>query len=167
LCQTDLLAAARTAELEKYSKKTRRDADIAAKQAAALEKKANRKLRKTDSSRNKTSSQTLNPKAKLFWKGVAAVPRIFMSDEARARAREEDEKAKKYGTSQTPGNTSQKASDLHEASDLLVKSHAAFLAAEEAQRVAVDAEKNADLARAYAESTRQSYNICLSGKKSP
>jgi hypothetical protein len=161
------LAVARAAELEKYSIKTRRDADIAAKQAAALEKQANKKLRKTDSSKSKTSSSAPNPQAKLLWKGVAAIPRIFMSDEARARAREEDEKVKKFGTIQTPANTSQKTSDLHEASDLLVKSHAAFIKAEEAKKIAADAERNADQARAYAEGTRQSYNTCLSGKKSP
>lgn len=165
LCQTDLLAKTRAAELEKYSRKTRTDADKAEQQAVSIEKQANKKL-KTNLSKNTSSSGAVNPKAKAFWKIVGIIPRLFVSNEAKARANEEEKEAGKYGTNASPGYASQPEYASQEVSELLVKSHMAFKTAEEAQKVAADAKSEADQARAYADSVRQSYKGCLNGKES-
>jgi hypothetical protein len=167
LCQTDHLAEVRAKDLEKYSRKTLTDADRAAQRAVSIEKQVNKKLRKMDSSKNAGSSGAVTPKAKAFWKLVGSIPRIFVSEEARARAKAEDKEAEKYGTNPSPDNSSQEASQLsHEASQLLINLQTAFKTADAAQKLADDARREADQARAYADSMRQSYKSCLSGNGS-
>jgi hypothetical protein len=160
LCQTDRLAEVRAAELEKYSRKTRIDADKAAQRAVSVEKQMNKKLQKMSSLKNTSSSGAANPKAKSIWKTVGLIPRLFVSNEANDRAHAEEKEAKKPGTNPLPDNAGQ------DVSQLLLKSHIAIQAAEEAQKVAADAKSEADQARAYADSVRQSYKSCLSGKES-
>jgi hypothetical protein len=160
LCQTDLSAEARAIELEKYSRKTRIDADKAAQRAVSVEKQVNKKLRKMSPLSNTSSSGAVNPKARSVWKAIGTIPRLFVSRDANDRAHAEEKEAEKYGKNPLPGYAGQ------DASELLLKSQTAFKTAEEAQKVAADAKSKADQARAYADSVRQSYKSCLSGKES-
>ena len=76
LCQTDLLAETRAKELEKYSRKTRMDADKVAQKTASIEKQANKKLRKLDLSVNTSGSGAADSNAKSLEKIVEIVPRL-------------------------------------------------------------------------------------------
>jgi hypothetical protein len=154
------LAEIRATELEKYSRKTRIDADKAAQRAVSVEKQVNKKLQKMSSSKNTSSSGTANPKAKSLWKAVGIVPRLLVSREANARARAEEKEAEKYGTNPFPDDAGQNALQLQ------LQLQMAFKTAEDARKVAADAKSEADQARAYADSMRQSYKSCLSGKES-
>jgi hypothetical protein len=136
------------------------DADKAAQRASSVEKQMNKKLQKTSASKNTSSSGSVSPKAKSYWKAVGMIPRLFVSNEANARAHAEEKEAEKYGKNPFPGYANQ------DASPLLLKLQMAFKTAEEAQKVAADAKREADQARAYADSVRQSYKSCLSGKES-
>jgi hypothetical protein len=160
LCQTDLLAEVRATELEKHSRKTRIEADKAAQKAVSVEKQVNKELRKTSSLKNTSSSGTVNPRAKFFWKTVGIIPRLFVSKEARVRADAEEKEAEKYGTNPLPNYAGQ----YH--LQLMLKSQMTSKTAEEAKKVAADAKIEADQARAYADKARQSYKSCLSGKES-
>ncbi len=159
ICQTDLLAEARAAELEKYSRKTRKDADKAAQKAASIEKQVNKKLRQLSSSRNTSSSGSENPRANAFWKIVGIVPRLFVSHEARTRADEQEKQAGKYGRNPLPDSAGQNALQLQLELQMALKT------AEDAQKVAAEAKSEADRARTHADSVRQSYKNCLSGKE--
>jgi hypothetical protein len=160
LCQTALSAESRAAKLEKSSKGARAKADKASQRAASVEKKTNRKLQKMSMSKNASSFGSVSPQSKSFWKLVAIVPRFFVSNEARARAREEEKEAEKYGVNASPNYSSQAAANL------MMKSQMAFKSAEGSQKVAADAKMEADRARAYADSMRQSYKSCLCGMES-
>ena len=160
LCQTALSAESQAAKLEKSSKEARANADKAAQRAVSIEEKTSRKLQKMGMSTNAGSSGSLSSQSKSVWKLVAIVPRLFASNEAKARSREEEKEAKKYGVNPPPDYSSQ------EAAELLMKSQTASKSAEESQKVAADAKMEADQARAYADSMRQSYKSCLSGMES-
>lgn len=159
LCQTDLLAEARAKELEKHSKKTRIDADKAARKAESLEKQVNKELQKIAASRDETRSGASNPKARSFWKAVGSIPRLFVSSEARIRATAQEKEAEKPGTTPLPDYARQ------DGSKLLMKAQMASKTAGEAQKVAADAVIEAYKARAYADSVRRSYQDCLSQKE--
>jgi hypothetical protein len=158
LCQTALAAESQAAKLEKSSKEARANADKAAQRAVTMEEKTNRKLHKMGISTNASSSGSLSQSKVL--KLAAIVPPVFASNEARDRARMEEKESKQYGVNPPPDNSSQ------EASELLIKLQVASKSAEESQKVAADAKMEADQARAYADSTRQSYKSCLSGMES-
>jgi hypothetical protein len=153
LCDEHLSAQAQASELDKSSQKARKEADKAAKKAASAEKKVNKKLGKKDSSTNASNSGAANPEGKPIWKLAGAIPRLFVSHEARTRANEEEKQANKSGVNSSPGYVSQEPWAL-----LLM----AAKTAEETQKVAADAKAKADQARAYADSLRQSYKRCLS-----
>jgi hypothetical protein len=156
LCQTALSAESQAAKLEKSSKKARANADKAAQRAVSIEEKTNRKLQKMNMPKNTSSSGSVSPQSKSFWKLVAIVPRLFVSNETNARARKEEKEAEKYGVNPSPNYPSK------EAAELLIKSQMASKSAEESRKVAADAKMEADQARAYADSMRQSYKSCLS-----
>jgi hypothetical protein len=159
LCQAALSAESRAAKLEKSSKKALTKADKAVQSAASMEEKANRKRQKMNMPKNESSSGSVSPKSKAFWKLVAIAPRLFVSKEAKARAREEDKIAEKYGVNPLPNYPN------NEATELMMKSQRASISAEESRKVAANARIEADRARAYADSMRQSYKSCLSGKE--
>jgi hypothetical protein len=85
---------------------------------------------------------------------------LFVSNEARARSRNEEKEAEKYGVNPSPNSPS------NEAAELLMKSQMASKSAEESRKVAANSKMEADQARAYADSMRQSYKSCLSGMES-
>ncbi len=153
LCEENLLAQAQAAELDKSSQKARKEADKAAKKAASMEKKVNKNLGKKDSSTNASNSGVANPEDKPIWKVAGAIPRLFVSHEARTRANEQEKQARKSGVNSSPGHVSQEPWAL-----LLM----AAKTAEDTQKVAADAKTWADQARAYADNLRQSYKRCLS-----
>jgi hypothetical protein len=157
LCQTALSAESQAAKLEKSSKEARANADKAAQRAVSIEEKRSRKLQKMNTPKNASGSGSVNSQSKSFWKLVAIVPRLFVSKEAAARSREEEKEAEKYGVNPSPNYPG------NEAAELLMKSQTASKSAEESQKVAADAKMEADQARAYADSMRQSYKSCLSG----
>jgi hypothetical protein len=160
LCQTALSAESRAAKLEKSSREAQANADKAGQRAVSIEEKTNRKLQKMSMSNNSGSSGSVSPRAKSCWKLVAIIPRFFVSNEANARSRKEEKEAEKYGVNLSPYYSSQ------EAVDLLMKSQMASKSAEESQKVAADAKMEADQARAYSDSVRQSFTRCLSGMES-
>lgn len=153
LCQTALSAESRSAKLDKSSKEARTKADKAARRAASIEEKTSRKLWKINMPKNASSPESVSPQAKSFWKLATIIPRLFVSHEANARSRQEEKEAKKYGVNPSPlPNYSSK-----EVSDLLMESQRAAKSAEESQKVAADVKMEADQARAYLDSARQSY----------
>jgi hypothetical protein len=156
LCQTALSAESQTANLEKSSREARANADKAAQRAVAIEKKTNKKLQKMGISTNASNSGSVSSQSKAL-KLAAIVPPVFASNEARTRARKEDKESKQYGVNAPPDNSSQ------EAAELLMKSQVASKSAEDSRKVAADVKMEADKARAYADSMRQSYRSCLSG----
>jgi hypothetical protein len=161
LCQTALSAESGAVKLEKSSKEARAKADKATQRAVSIEEKTNRKLQKMNTPKNASSSGSVSPKSKSFWKLVTIVPRLFTSSEANARSREEEKEAEKYGVNSSPNYPSKEG-----ALELLMKSQMASKSAEESRKVAADAKMKADQARAYADSMRQSYKSCLSGMES-
>jgi hypothetical protein len=158
LCLTSIAAESQAAKLEKSSKEARANANKAAQRAATIEEKTNKKLQKMGLSTNASSSGSSSSQSKVL-KLVAIVPPLLASSEARARSRNEEKEAKKYGVNAPPDNSSQ------EASELLVKLQAASKSAEESREVASAAKIKADQARANADSMRQSYKSCLSESK--
>jgi hypothetical protein len=157
ICQTALSAESRAAELNKSWKKAREKADKAVQKAASIEEKINRKIQKMSSSKDSSTSGSASSQSKVFWKLVALVPRLFVSNEANARARREDKEAEKYGAIPSPDYSSQDVAKLRKKSEMASKS------AEESQKAAADAKMEADQAHAYADNMRQSYKSCLSG----
>jgi hypothetical protein len=160
LCQAALSAESRAAKLEKSSKEARVKADKATRRAVFIEEKRSRKLQKINTSQNASSSGSVGSQSKSFWKLVAIVPRLFVSKEAADRSRQEEKDAAKYGANPSPNYPS------NEAAELLMKSQMASKSAEESRKVAADAKMEADQARAYADSMRQSYKRCPSGMAS-
>jgi hypothetical protein len=160
LCQTALSAESRAVELEKYSKKARTNADKAAKYSASIEKQLNKKLRKLGLSPNTNTTASAALQSESLWKTASIVPRLLVSDEANARSRKEEKEARQHGSNEPLDMTSQ------EVSELMVKTRQASDSAEGAQRIAADAQMEAERARAYADSVRQSYKSCLTGKES-
>jgi len=160
LCQDALSAELRAVKLKKSSQNARTKADKAAQRAASIEKKRNRKLQKMNMPKNASSSGSVSPRSKSFWKLVAIVPRLFVSNEANARSREEEKEAEKYGVSPSPNYQSK------EAMELLMKSQMASKSAEESRKLAADAKMESDQARANADNIRQSYKSCLGGVES-
>jgi hypothetical protein len=160
ICQSFHSAEVRAAELKKISKEARTNADKAAKRAKSAEKQASKKLQKMGLSGDAPSSASANPPNKSLWKLAAAVPRIFVPSETRVRANEQEKEAVKYEGNPFPDNT------IQEAAESLRKSREASESAEKLQKIAADAKGQADQARLYADSLRQSYRSCLKGKES-
>ena len=156
-CQTALSAESRAAKLETSSKEAGAKADKAAQRAVSIEEKTNRKLQKMNTPKTASSSGPVSPRSKSILKLAAIVPRLFVSHEANARAREEENEVKKYGVNPPPNYPSKNAMAL------VMESQMASKSAEESRKVAADAKMEADQARAYADSMRQSYKSCLSG----
>jgi hypothetical protein len=159
-CQTALSAESRAAKLEKSSKEAGVKAEKASQSAVSIEKKVNKKLQKINMPTNASNSGSVSPRATSVLKLVAIVPRLFVSRDANARARQDEKEAVKYSVNPPPIYPSK------EATELLMKSQMAAKSAEESRKAAADAKMEADQARAYADRMRQSYTSCLSGNES-
>lgn len=157
LCQSALVAESRAATLDKSSKEAQAKADKAARKAASLAEKTNRQFQKMGMSNNAGGSGSASRGSRSFWRLVALIPRAFVSKDANARYKKEEEEAEKHSGNPLPDHSS------YAVTELFLKSQTASKSADESQKAAADAKMAADQARAFAESMWQSYKSCLQG----